>query len=67
MKNKLLRLFDNGDPNCDFVINIHYYNPLRSAKLACLADIFNHLNNLNSDVQGKDENLLTSSDKSNIM
>lgn len=33
------------------------------AKLAYLADIFKHLNELNTKMQGKAENLLTSSDK----
>ena len=33
------------------------------AKLAYLADIFKHLNELNSKKQGKEENLLSSSDK----
>ena len=33
------------------------------AKLAYLADIFKHLNELNSKMQGKEENLLSSSDK----
>jgi len=63
MKNELLQLFNNEDPNCDFVTQLN--NPKWCAKLAYLADIFNHLNNLNSSMQGKDENILTSSDKSN--
>lgn len=33
------------------------------AKLAYLADIFKHLNDLNTKMQGKEENLLSSSDK----
>lgn len=63
MKNELLQLFNNEDPNRDFVTQLN--NPLWSAKLAYLADIFNHLNILNSNMQGKDENILTSSDKLN--
>lgn len=35
------------------------------AKLAYLADIFSHLNCLNTSMQGREENLLTSSDKLN--
>lgn len=32
-------------------------------RLTYLADIFRHLNELNAKMQGKEENLLTSSDK----
>lgn len=35
------------------------------AKLAYLADIFDHLNELNTRIQGRNENLLTSTDKVN--
>ena len=35
------------------------------AKLAYLADIFHHLNELNTWMQGRNENLLTSTDKMN--
>ena len=56
-------MFNNEDLNCDFVTIIH--NPIWSAKLAEIADMFNHLNNLNSSMQGKDENILTSYDKLN--
>jgi len=56
-------LFNNEDSNCDFVIQLN--NPKWYTKLAYLADIFNHLNNLNSNMQGKDENILTSSGKLN--
>ncbi|XP_061915868.1 zinc finger BED domain-containing protein 5-like [Entelurus aequoreus] len=35
------------------------------AKLAYLADIFHHLNELNTRMQGRNENLLTSTDKMN--
>jgi hypothetical protein len=55
MKNELLQLFNNEDPNSDFVTQLN--NPLWSAKLAYLADIFNHLSILNSNMQGKDENI----------
>ncbi|XP_068228064.1 zinc finger BED domain-containing protein 5-like [Palaemon carinicauda] len=34
-----------------------------SAKLCYLADIFEHLNKVNTSLQGKNENMLTSSDK----
>jgi hypothetical protein len=37
MKNELLQLFNNEDPNSDFVTQLN--NPLWSAKLAYLADI----------------------------
>ena len=33
------------------------------SKLAYLVDIFNYLNNMNSKMQGKNETLLTSTDK----
>jgi len=32
-------------------------------KLACLADIFNYLNTVNTSMQGKNEKILTSTDK----
>jgi hypothetical protein len=51
IKNELLQLFNNEDPNSDFVT--HLNSPLWSAKLAYLADIFNHLNILNSNMQGR--------------
>ena len=35
------------------------------ARLAYLADIFHHLNELNTRMQGQNENLLTSTDKIN--
>jgi len=46
MKNELLQLFNNEDPNGDFVTQLN--NPLWSEKLAYLAD--NHLNILNSNI-----------------
>jgi hypothetical protein len=58
MKNELLQLFNNEDPNNDFVTQLN--NPLWSVKLGYLADIFNHLNILNSNMKGKDEKILTS-------
>lgn len=35
------------------------------AKIACLADIFSHLNELNTKMQGTKENILTATDKLN--
>ena len=35
------------------------------ARLAYMADIFQHLNELNTQMQGRNENLLTNTDKTN--
>ncbi|XP_078503253.1 zinc finger BED domain-containing protein 5-like [Lissotriton helveticus] len=43
---------------CDLI-----QNKLWCAKLAYLADIFEHLNNINTSMQGKGENILTAVDK----
>jgi len=59
LKNELSKLFSTEKP--DFVA---YLNDTEwCAKVAYLADIFYHLNCLNESIQGKEENVLTSSDK----
>jgi hypothetical protein len=47
--------------NPDFVAQLN--DEKWYAKVAYLADIFSHLNYLNESMQGKEENVLTSSDK----
>jgi hypothetical protein len=58
-KNELSRLFSAEKPNFAEYLNDTEW----CAKLAYLADIFYHLNCLNESMQGKEENVLTSSDK----
>uniref|UniRef100_A0A1Y1KZY7 HAT C-terminal dimerisation domain-containing protein n=2 Tax=Photinus pyralis TaxID=7054 RepID=A0A1Y1KZY7_PHOPY len=41
----------------------HFSDPVWLLKLAFLADLFSHLNNLNKNLQGREENILTAKDK----
>lgn len=41
----------------------HFSDPAWLLKLAFLADLFSHLNNLNKNLQGREENILTAKDK----
>ena len=66
----LARLFELRHEISQFLLsqNIHdlyalFENDRWIAKLAYLADIFKHLNELNNKKQGKNENILTCSDK----
>jgi len=68
----LARLFELRDEVNQFLLNqnIPELNQLLEdnhwvAKLAYMADIFEHLNELNKKMQGRNENLLTCSDKLN--
>jgi hypothetical protein len=57
----MLNIFSLENP--DFAVQLNdeeWY-----AKFAYLADIFSHLNSLNTSTRGKEENVLTSSDKQN--
>ncbi|XP_057715925.1 SCAN domain-containing protein 3-like [Corythoichthys intestinalis] len=57
-----LKLFlINERPDCSKLLATDEW----CAKLAYLADIFHHLNELNTRMQGRNENLLTSTDKMN--
>jgi hypothetical protein len=47
----------------DLQLATHLADNLWLAKLAYLADIFNHLNALNASLQGKDSNILKTTDK----
>jgi hypothetical protein len=59
--NELLNIFILENPDFAAQLNDEEW----CAKLAYLADIFSHLNSLNASMQGKEENVLTSSDKLN--
>jgi hypothetical protein len=61
LRNELLNIFTLE--NSDFAAQLN--DEEWCAKLAYLADIFSHLNSLNARMQGKEENVLTSSDKLN--
>ncbi len=60
MREELLTFFKNNK-------KVHFTDCLEDAKwvqkLAYLADIFRHLNSLNTSMQGPNENILTSTDK----
>lgn len=59
LKNELSRLFSAEKPDFAMYLNDTEW----CAKVAYLADIFYHLNCLNESMQGKEANVLTSSDK----
>ena len=59
LKNELLSIFSIENPDFAAQLNDEKW----CAKVAYLADIFSHLNYLNESMQGKQENVLTSSDK----
>jgi hypothetical protein len=59
LKNELLGMFSIENP--DFAVQLN--DEEWCAKVAYLADILSHLNYLNESMQGKEENMLTSSDK----
>jgi hypothetical protein len=61
LRNKLLNIFTLE--NSDFAPQLNEEE--WCAKLAYLADIFSHLNSLNASMQGKEENVPTSSDELN--
>lgn len=61
LKNELLRVFATEKPEFATLINDEAW----CSKVAYLVDIFTHLNTLNASMQGKGENILTSSDKLN--
>lgn len=56
-----LRQFFQSEEKAEFVAQLR--DREWCAKLAYLADIFSHLNALNTSMQGKKENILTSNDK----
>ena len=60
LREMMLQLFTENMHNefCDLI-----QNKIWCTKLAYLADIFEHLNKLNTSMQGKRENVLTSVDK----
>ncbi|XP_029443020.1 zinc finger BED domain-containing protein 5-like [Rhinatrema bivittatum] len=60
LKEMMLKLFEENQQHkfCDLI-----QNKLWCRKLAYLADIFEHLNKVNSSMQGKGENILTAVDK----
>ena len=60
LREMMLKLFEENGQNefCDII-----KNELWCTKLAYLADIFDHLNKINTSMQGKGENMLTSVDK----
>lgn len=60
LKEMMLKLFQENQQTefCDLI-----QNELWCTKLAYLSDIFEHLNKLNTSMQGKGENILTSVDK----
>jgi len=60
LKDELLMFFQN-EKNDTF--NNFLTNEIWCTKLAYLADIFNYLNTVNTSMQGKNENILTSTDK----
>jgi hypothetical protein len=59
LRNELLEIFATEEPEFAAVIK----DELWCSKVAYLADIFGHLNSLNASMQGKEQNLFTSSDK----
>ena len=58
LKNELLQMFAAEKPEFAALISDETW----CSKVAYLADIFGHLN-INASMQGKEENILTSSDK----
>ena len=60
LREMMLKLFEENQQNefCDLI-----QDKLWCTKLAYLADIFEHLNKINTSMQGKGENILTSVDK----
>ena len=60
LKDEMLSFF-NLEKQQEFCEMLCDYNWV--SKLAYLVDIFDHLNNVNSKMQGKNETLLTSTDK----
>jgi hypothetical protein len=61
LRNELLNIFTLENPDIAAQLNDEEW----CSKLAYLADIYSHLNSLNASMQGKEENVLTSSDKLN--
>jgi len=61
LKNELLQMFAAEKPEFAALISDETW----CSKVAYLADIFGHLNILNASMQGKEENILSSSDKLN--
>lgn len=59
LRKELSKLFNTEKPDFSAYLNDTEW----CAKVAYLADIFYHLNCLNESMQGKEENVLTSSDK----
>ncbi|CAI6352764.1 unnamed protein product [Macrosiphum euphorbiae] len=60
LKNELLMFFQN-EGNTVFISFLT--DDIWCVKMAYLADIFNYLNSVNAGMQGKNENILTSTDK----
>ena len=60
LKDEMLSFFrlEKQEEFCELLCDYNWVS-----KLAYLVDIFNHLNNVNSKMQGKNETLLTSTDK----
>jgi hypothetical protein len=59
LRNELLEIFATEKPEFAALIKDETWQ----SKVAYLADIFGHLNSFNASMQGKEQNLFTSSDK----
>lgn len=62
LKNELLVFFQNEGTATDAFVKC-LENDIWCSKMAYLTDIFNYLNSVNTSIQGKNENILTSTDK----